>query len=106
MSDTAWDDADRLRRRQGQIQDDLDVARGLVSYPDCVVAKLVSGSALGSFGTLEIQRVTGTEADGSPGILTGIGITIKAVNLGTTAPTIGIPVICHRVSHRWIFRYG
>ena len=106
MGEATWDDAERLRIRQAGLDDDRSVVKGLNSQPACVVAKVVSGTAAGqTYFTMELQMVTGTEADGSPGIVTAItGVRFKAVNLGTTAPAVGTALICHRTSYRWVFR--
>jgi hypothetical protein len=107
MSDTTWDDADRLRRRQAKLDDDQVLDKGLDSLPSCVVGKLASGTgAVNTFATFEIQTVLGTETDGSTGTLSGTGVMIKAMNLGGTTPAAGAAVICHRTNYRWAFRYG
>jgi hypothetical protein len=107
MSDTAWDDADRLRRRQAKLDDDRVLDRGLDSLPSCVVAKLVSGAGtVNTFATFEIQAVLGTETDGSTGTLSGTGVMIKAMNLGGSTPAVGTAVICHRTNYRWAYRFG
>jgi hypothetical protein len=56
---------------------------------------------------MELQAVTGTEADGATGVLTALtGCRFKACNLGATAPAVGQALICHRVSYRWVFRFS
>lgn len=107
MNDTAWDDAKRLRIRQSALDDGLSAVHGPESFPACVVAKVVSGTGpASSFYTVSAQLVTGTEADGSPGVLTDLGAHFEALNLGATIPAVGTYLICHRPSYRWVFRYG
>lgn len=108
MSEATWDDAERLRIRQAGTDDNLSVVRGLESLPACCVAKVISGTTAGqSYFTMEIQAVTGTEADGSAGVLTALtNCRFKACNLGATAPAVGTALICHRTSYRWVFRNG
>ena len=108
MGEATWDDADRLRRRQAEADDDLSVVAGLESLPACCVAKVVSGTAAGqAYFTMELQAVTGAEVEGTAGVLTALtNCRFKACNLGATAPAVGAALICHRVSYRWVFRFG
>jgi hypothetical protein len=104
-----YDDADRLRARQGEaeVRATVDPGVGDPGAP-CLVGKVTttSGPAAPGFFKVEVYDVTGTETEGGAGTLTDASHFILAVNLGSAVPAATTPVICTYVGYRWVFRYA
>ena len=104
------DDAKRFLTRDVALTDDV-VRRD--SDPSVQsVGLLASTTTLGSYPTsaqsyyaCTPQAILGTEVEGGAGVLTPVGSTFFALNLGTTVPPVGTSVIATHVGSRWVFRY-
>ena len=52
------------------------------------------------------QSLTGTETEGSGGVLTALYPHFFALNIGGTVPPSGTQVVCTFCSNRWVFNYN
>lgn len=67
----------------------------LASYP----------TSASSYFACEPLTILGAETEGSNGVVLGSGVTILALNLGSSVPPLATAVIISYVNHRWVFRY-
>lgn len=107
MSDTRV-----LRDRQAFLSDALDRSgdKGPAANAAVVgvtVAIKAYPTTAGAFYGIIPQRITGTNAEGDPGVFAGepAPTPMVALNVGTQIPPAGTKVICEAVGGRWCFRY-
>jgi hypothetical protein len=53
----------------------------------------------------EPLTLLGPEVEGAPGVITELGATFLALNLGNSAPPVGTRIVATFVGNRWVFRY-
>jgi hypothetical protein len=103
-----------LRDRTAYLSDSLDRAggpgpAGNAAVVGVTVAISTYPTAAGAFYGITPQRITGTNAEGDPGVfasdLAGGGAPMPALNVGTKVPPQGTKVVWEAVGGRWVFRY-
>ena len=110
MSQRSFDEAKRLRERDGALRDDLTRRDRVPSFgsPSLVVqtrAVAAYPTAPQRFFACVAQTVLGAEVEGGPASFTPGLATFYALNLGTSIPPVGTYVLATFVESRWIFRY-
>jgi hypothetical protein len=109
-SDTAFDDAARLRAARSASDAKASRPPGSASRgAPCMVAQTKTvttyPTAAGKYFACAPVDVTGAETEGGSGTFTVATTTFYALNLGTAIPVTGTNVLVTFVDNRWTFRY-
>lgn len=104
------DDAQRLFFRDDALANDLKrgVVDPFVGSPALLATTTTIQTyptAVQSFFACQPVTVLGTEAEGSPGVVSPGTSTFFALNIGSAIPPSGTQVVVCFVGSRWVFRY-
>jgi hypothetical protein len=106
-------DSDEIKRlfiQDGALTDDVkrEVVDPFVGSPS-LLAKTTTiqiyPTTVQSFFACQPVTLLGTEAEGNPGVIYPGTSIFFALNIGSSIPPTGAPIVASFVGSRWVFRY-